>query len=202
MKFILISSENLPLEYETHIVNKLFEIGLKNFHLRKPNVDIEFYKNYLNKINSKFHSKIVIHDYYELMNEYNLKGIHFNKRNFIKYYSYLSNSYQKSISCHSFEEIEKFQKFNFDYLFISPIFNSISKENYSSNYNIDYYSNKLKSRNYNNIIALGGITFDKISLLKDAGFLGIAVLGDIWKNSVDKFEKLQTKFLKYKQLCN
>ena len=48
------------------------------------------------------------------------------------------------------------------------------------------------------IIALGGIDEDKIDMVNDSGFSGIALLGAIWQNEnpVGKFKRIKEKWLK------
>ena len=67
-----------------------------------------------------------------------------------------------------------------DYMFLSPVFDSISKRGYSSHFSLeDIKSNSgiVKDR----VFALGGVSADNIGLLPDAGFGGAAVLGFLWE---------------------
>lgn len=65
-----------------------------------------------------------------LKEEYKLKGIHLNGRN-----PNLPEGYKGhvSCSCHSLDEVKE-RKSSCDYVFLSPVFNSISKLNYNSAY--------------------------------------------------------------------
>ena len=106
-----------------------------------------------------------------------MKGIHLNKNVTI-----LPNGYEgfKTRSCHSFEEIIKY-KHEYDYLFLSPIFNSISKVGYKSGFNEEEL---LKASTDGlideKVIALGGVTFDKIPYLKRLHFGGVAMIGALY----------------------
>ena len=76
---VLISPEtDIPNEIE--ILTKLFQEGLGYYHLRKPQKDNVAYRTYLNSIESCYHNRIVLHQHHELINEYNLKGIHFQEQ--------------------------------------------------------------------------------------------------------------------------
>jgi thiamine-phosphate pyrophosphorylase len=69
-----------------------------------------------------------------------------------------------------------------DYLFISPIFDSISKIGYKSNLDFNELKECLTEIKNNNIIALGGVKMDNVLKLKNIGFESFALLGSIWNN--------------------
>ena len=80
-------------------------------------------------------------------------------------------------SCHSFDEVVRY-KHECDYLFLSPIFDSISKSGYHSNFSHDELLEASKSGVIDNrVIALGGVTFDKLPYLKSLHFGGVAMMG-------------------------
>ncbi len=193
--FILISPEK-DLKNEISILNQLFEAGLECFHLRKPTKNKEEVVAYLNQIDSKFHQKIVLHTFHELVNEFNLKGIHFSENMRIQHIDHPSkyfinlNMFGKTISS-SFHEIKEVEDcyFEFDYHFLSPVFDTISKENYHGrNFNVTEVDK--------DIIALGGITTENINQIKDLGYKGAAVLGSLWnsENPVEYFKNLRSNF--------
>jgi thiamine-phosphate pyrophosphorylase len=76
---VLISPEE-DIKNEMVILNQLFDAGLEFYHLRKPLKNIQEYSAYLNKIEIKYHNRIVVHEFHELINKYNLKGIHFQEK--------------------------------------------------------------------------------------------------------------------------
>ena len=87
--------------------------------------------------------------------------------------------------------------------FLSPIFDSISKQGYKSEFSeqLNKFTQlkpeliaAIKSKN---IIALGGINTDKIELARKVGFKGVATLGAIW-NSKDPV----AKFISMRDICN
>lgn len=97
---------------------------------------------------------------------------------------------------HSLKELEDCKE-KYDYAFLSPIFDSISKSGYKSKFDLSEIKGFLKSRS-ENIIALGGIDEDKIEIIKDLGFQGIALLGSIWHSEypVEKFKQIKVKWHK------
>jgi len=172
---IIIISNPKPIINESAIITDLFNNGLELFHLRKPFDNITTTANLLKNIPNQFHDKIIIHQHYQLTNAYELKGIHIksNDKNKLTQYKIISTSF------HSFSELTN--KNNYQYAFLSPIFNSISKDGYNSNFKITELQKAYNSGLINNkIIALGGITPDNINIIKEIGFGGAAVLGYIW----------------------
>ncbi len=178
MKLFIISSPD-NIEKETEAIHQLFENGLECLHLRKPNFTKSDYAAFLCKISRDFHAFIVIHDFFDLCNEFNLKGIHHNSRN-----QSVPDFFKgtKSRSCHSMEEILCYKN-KYDYLFLSPIFDSFSKHGY----NAAFSSKQLNKASEDKIIdkkvmALGGVNPHCINQLNRWHFGGVAVLGYLWEN--------------------
>lgn len=181
MKWIIITSPEF-LSGEATFISKLFSQGLDLLHLRKPEASLEAYKRLLLQIPKHWYSRIVLHEHFALAEKFGLHGIHLNRR-----CSQVPDSFRGSISCscHTLEEVKK-QKASKDYVFLSPIFDSISKVGYHAAFS----PTLLKQAAIENVIdekviALGGITANNISLVKEWHFGGVALLGDIWKRMSD-----------------
>lgn len=185
MKIIAITSPEV-IDADEYIIKGLIKKGIDVVHLRKPDSCIHQCRNLLAKLTDKERGKIVVHDYPELYYEFSLMGIHVNKN-----VTSLPEGYSgvKTRSCHSLEEVEMY-KDDYDYLFLSPIFNSISKKGYQSNFTDE----KLRQASRNGVIdhkviALGGVTFEKIPYLQSLKFGGVAMIGAIYDldvlNSLD-----------------
>ena len=181
MKWIIITSPEF-LSGEAIFIDKLFSQGLDLLHLRKPEASLEAYKQLLLQIPEQWHSRIVLHEHFKLAEEYKLHGIHLNRR-----CSVTPNAFHGSISCscHTIEEVIT-QKESKDYVFLSPIFDSISKVGYHAAFS----PTSLKQAAIENVIdekviALGGLTANNIPLVKEWHFGGVALLGDIWKRMSD-----------------
>ena len=195
MKLILISYPT-NIDSEHQIITHLFEQGLEYFHLRKPDFSFQNFKQYLRNIPDKYYSRIIIHSHFNLLNDYNLKGVHFNKNNIHLVREYQSMRIHKSISAHSFDELLKLDQApppappqregeHYDYAFLSPVFNSISKPNYKSKFNFEEITQFFKKTTIStDIIALGGMDIDKVELAYKMGFNGVAVSGYIWNNYI------------------
>ena len=173
MKLIAITQPSI-IEGESSYICRLFESGIDIVHLRKPDADIEQCRRLLRELSDEERRKKVIHDHHELINEFDLKGLHFNKN-----ITVVPGDYKgfKTRSCHSFEEVIKYKN-DYDYVFLSPIFDSISKVGYKSAFT-DEILREASSKNIidNKVVALGGVTFDKIPYLKELNFGGAAMMG-------------------------
>ena len=149
------------------------------FHLRKPGADIAQYSFFLERLPAKHHSRIVIHGAYCLADTYKLGGIHFPSKK-RKDALAIPVKGTKSTSCHSLRELSGLDA-SFDYAFISPVFDSISKSGYKSNISRKDLSDYLDNENRKEVIALGGIDGDRIIALQEMKKLdGVAVLGAVW----------------------
>lgn len=145
-------------------------------HVRKPGASLLNFEKLITKISPEFHPRLKIHDHHELIYKYNLGGVHLNSRNPILPKG--ANSVSKSI--HSLDEIDSLSQF--DYGFLSPVFDSISKTGYKAAFNLKKIPEFITGKN---VIALGGVTPDKIQLLKSLGFRGGAMLGYFFPQAIN-----------------
>ncbi len=188
---------------EISILKSLFNSGLQTFHIRKPGFTIYEFEKYIQQIPKEHYSKIIIHDQYELAVKYDLKGIHLTektKKNMLD--DSFCNQFQNkliSASFHNFEDIQK-ESEKYDYVFFSPVFKSISKENYSPIYSLDEIKkfillNKVSENNLPPLIALGGVEKENIYQIISSGFAGGAMLGAIWENNdpVKTFQEIYSE---------
>lgn len=176
MKLIVITTPEFMNGEET-VINRLFEAGLESLHLRKPESGENEMRSFIEKINPEFYDRITLHEHFRLADLYGIGGIHLNRRNHD-----IPSGYKGRISesCHSIDEI-KAKKGQRDYLFLSPIYDSISKKGYESGFTKEKLTEALKNGIIDNsVIALGGVTSENIHELKELGFGGAAVLGYLW----------------------
>ncbi|WP_372754145.1 thiamine phosphate synthase [Mariniflexile sp.] len=197
---VLIAPEK-DVNNEISILNRLFEAGLTHFHLRKPYKNYQAHCDYLNQIDSKYHNRIITHHFHELINNFNLKGIHFQeakrRESTLEMLTNIKTNNLISISSsfHSPQELMAC-KFNFDYHLLSPVFSSISKQGYQGQgFNVNHITNKT-------IIGLGGATYKNLFEFDKLGYKGVAVLGSIWHSEtpLERFKIMQKHFFKSKNL--
>ena len=161
---------------EADRINWPFHSGLERLHLRKPHAGRASLKELLGKIDSEFYPRMVLHDCFDLAEEFVLGGIHLNRRNPEPLPSFKGTV---SRSCHSISELGKYP--DLDYLFLSPIFPSISKSGYGDGFPIGRLRDAAEKGEINDrIYALGGISAETIPLLDGLPFGGVAVLGALW----------------------
>ena len=148
-------------------------------HLRKPEALESDIVALLESIPKVFYPRIVLHSCFHLCEQYGLRGIHLNSReNTIP--KHFSGTVSRS--CHSLAELERCNQEGYDYLTLSPIFDSISKIGYHSAFTPEMIADAANRGIINRrTIALGGVTRHVLSLLQSMGFGGAAMLGEIWK---------------------
>ena len=182
---------------ESLIVTELFKANLKLFHLRKPYASYEFLESYIASIPSIFHNRIVIHSQFGLSKKFQLKGIHLNAALRTSLQSY-SEYKICSTSFHALDEICQ-NSFRYDYVFLSPIFQSISKPGYGpsigKNELNEFFKNHRVQLTNQSIIALGGVNLLNLTELQSIGFDGAALLGAIWNggDALESFLAIQRK---------
>ena len=201
MNIIIITPEN-EVRKEMQHVNDLFKNGLQRLHLRKPGYSAEKVRRYIQDIDPKYHSRIVLAGNFELYKEFGLGGIHLStdarrSETIRKKVAYIPPALV-STSYHAWQKIVD-NDFQYGSVFISPVFDSISKKDYKAS--IDPYGaaktkQKLAERNKYcpAIIGLGGVGIKEIEALYECGFDGAGLLGTIWMsgNPVATFVKAIT----------
>lgn len=168
------------IQNEVSLWEALFLAGLDRLHVRKPQAKISELRSMLVCLPSRYHSRVVLHQYHELADEFELGGIHFksNVHNGINKTS--SATLSVSRSCHTPLEVLNYYQ-DYDYIFLSPIFDSISKKGYPSAFYPDEIATFFQDHpKIKNCIALGGISKDNIQACYKYGFKGCALLGSIW----------------------
>lgn len=199
MKPIVISNPT-NISNEHSLLNSLFDEGLEYFHLRKPGFTSQEMEAYLLKISPIHFSKIILHSHHELVDKYLLKGKHKTAANL----NAGSNNTYISTSFHTLEEMKNCDK-NYEYVFLSPVFESISKQGYKSNFSSEELNNYFSSLTKNStffhqeVIALGGINQHNALKALKMGFEGIAVLGSIWLSDkpVQTFREIYSIYKQY-----
>ncbi len=178
-QLILITKPIFFVAENTAIKKYLERPDIDFIHIRKPNATKAEVERLLQQIPSQYYNRLVLHDYYELAQQYHLHGVHLNSRNPKPPKGWLG---AVSISCHSIAELAERRKEPFAYMSLSPIFDSISKQGYRA----AFTTAELREAHEQGIIdervmALGGVTFDKLSEIQQMGFGGAMILGDAWK---------------------
>ncbi len=200
MKLLLMTTPYFFVE-EHQILNALFEEGLEGLHLRKPNAEPVYSERLLTLISEPYRKRIVVHDHFYLKNEYGLKGIHLNHRN-----PELPPKYKGHLSCtcHTAEEVKAHKKMC-DYVFLSPLYPTSTVESgvlYTPSQLRELAQQKVIDRK---VMAMGGVEFASLSQVKELGFGGAVILGDIWNkfsvHSTQDFKELIQHYRKLRRLA-
>ncbi|MDA0347481.1 MAG: thiamine phosphate synthase [Verrucomicrobia bacterium] len=199
-------TEIIVLSPETHYLDeaawvvKLFEAGLSRFHLRKPGMDDDALSQYIQGIPKEWRAKLVVHQAYDLVNQFGLGGRHI-KDDVTQlecvglWQDSCSKGQSLSRSVHRLGDLDGSLN-QWDYLFLSPVFPSISKAGYKPSWEIAELRSALLSFKRvcsTQVYALGGIEPSTISSCHEMGFDGVALLGAIWQSSnpLESFLKLK-----------
>lgn len=200
VKCIVISPPE-KVSNEIEMINLLVEEGLEYYHLRKPGMSEKEMENFIRKIPGNCRGKIVLHNHYKLVFKNKLKGIHITNKTKNKGIEKNYTQHHISISTHSLEEFYGLRPL-YSYVFLSPVFKSISKANYESQFQLNDIKTYLdKNPPDNEIIALGGIHKDNIKQVIKSGFDGFALLGGFW-NEVNRNNNLREGINLFRNIQN
>jgi thiamine-phosphate pyrophosphorylase len=167
-------------EGEAAKIAQLLQSGRADLvHIRKPRASQSEVEQLLFSIPTELYSRLVLHDHHSLAIKYGLRGVHLNSRNPEPPAGW---SGAVSISCHTLSELSECRRKPYAYMSLSPVFDSISKRGYRSAFSADDIA-AARSQGLidERVMALGGITFDRISEVTKMGFGGAMILGDAWK---------------------
>lgn len=173
----------------------MFESGLEYFHIRKPKYSKNEMIRYIELIPYIYRNRLILHTHHELAPDFSIKGIHIQDKKentttkIINYFTTQNGKPQlkpfdtlhKSCSIHSLQKLEHCEE-KFDYVFLSPVFDSISKRKYKSVFKNKNHLKTSLSLTKQKVIALGGIELSKIKEVVNLGFAGIGILGAVWNN--------------------
>lgn len=176
---IAITPEKPVADEAAKIAHLLTGGGFQRVHLRHPGADANEIATILRDVPSALLHRISVHSYNALPNHRHT-GLHLSSTDT----GALPAEGLLSKSCHSLDEIIALGG-QYDYMFLSPIFDSLSKEGYKSNFTLDA---RLKDAvSLHQVIALGGINSQNLYTVKRAGFAGAAMLGAIpWEMEIDQ----------------
>jgi len=201
MKIVAISQPKI-VENEPETIQQLFEAGLETFHIRKPRLRTQQLYDFIQKIPAQFHNRLIIHSHHRLASKFNLQGVHYTrlhleptfknwwrerKLRLLKRKLVRTSSHSKLATLYDNSEM------NFDYVFLSPIFDSITGKFQSG-----FYEDSIKAAMHKTgirIIARGGIDITRIEKVNELGFYGMALYSCLWKseNPVEEFLKIMRR---------
>lgn len=175
-----------PNEVDT--INDLFNNGLDYLHIHKPKIKkVELIK-FIEKINSKYHSKIILHQHHTLSKRFNCEFIHLNIKSFNSvfnklYFKFLKikNSILKLCSTVSPVKLSKVDTLNIDYFLVGPIFKKYSEDNVKMLFD-RFKLKKWVSASSQKCYAYGALDLSNIEQINKLGFDGIVLNSAIWRS--------------------
>lgn len=199
MQLIIVSPPGLVAEEEP-LASEMLALGLARFHVRKPGWSISQLVDYLAVIPKEYYSRLVLHSHHSLVAELGLGGAHLTTagRSAQAPRPRLRPGQTLSTSFHTLAEIRQHRR-RYDYVFLSPIFDSLSKTQYPAAFDLAEVAATLAQLRRRpgyapQVMALGGIEAHRVAAVRRAGFGGAAVLGAVWQSPdpVAAFRALQS----------
>ena len=184
---------------EDKILTTLFEEGLENLHLYKPNSAPMYSERLLTLLSDYCRKRITVHEHFYLKDEYRLKGIHIDNAT-----SELPIGYKGNVSrtCRNLDEL-KVAKKQSDYVLLRNIFDSQTNLNEKTSFSLESLKDAARHGLIDrHVYAQGGINMENLRIIKDLGFGGVVICGDLWnrfdihhgmdyKEVITEFEKLR-----------
>lgn len=198
MKLIIMTKSTFFVE-EDKILVTLFEEGMDNLHLYKPETSPVYSERLLSLIPEDYYNKITVHDHFYLKDEYRLSGIHIDTPNMTPPLNYKGHI---SRTCTKLEQLKDMKKQS-NYVFLRNIFDSQSEPDQKSNFTMNELEMAASSGLIDKkVYALGGMNMDNLQVAKELGFGGVVICGDLWnrfdihnqtdyKELINHFERLR-----------
>ncbi|MDE6668855.1 MAG: thiamine phosphate synthase [Muribaculaceae bacterium] len=178
---VVITMPDHEAEDEADRIRYMLKSGIVDrVHIRKPEWDSGRIEKLIRTIGNDLHHLLSVHSCPELLKMYPALGYHFSALRSVPSRRPSVLSY----SCHTPEEV--YQKGNeCDYVTLSPVFDSISKQGYkAAAFGADIEYTALQTTL---TVALGGVTPVHFGELRRRGYRGAAMLGYAWTTPLQKF---------------
>lgn len=192
MKLIVMTKPTFFVE-EDKILANLFEEGLENLHLYKPGSAPMYSERLLTLLGDEYHNKIAVHGHYYLKEEYHLRGIHIDDAYTEPPVGYKGNY---SRTCHAISDLKEAKK-HASYVFLHSIFDSQTNADEKASFTREELEQASRQGLIDRkVYALGGMNLDTIREIKNLGFGGVVICGDLWNRFNIHHE------IDYKELLN
>jgi len=171
---------------EEDVLEGLLEAGLQKLHIRKPGGGAER-AQLLDRLATRWASRLVLHGrqhIVQLAKGYGISQVH----------AHWGKPWEKdegvalSASLHSWDEVRSVTPGRLEYVFLSPLFDSISKPGYRAGEGILQRPAGVAPCG---VIGLGGIDVHTIGQVMEHGWDGVAVLGAIWGKRGQAIERFK-----------
>ena len=180
MKLVIMTKSTFFVE-EDKILTALFDEGMDDLHLFKPDSSPLFSERLLTLLSDEECRKITVHEHYYLKSEYRLAGIHIDQMDAEAPKGYRGHI---SRSCTNIARLKEMKK-KANYVFLQNIFNSKLIPSQQSTFTMSQLE-EAASRGLidRKVYALGGMDIDAIRTARELGFGGVVISDDLW----DRFD--------------
>ncbi len=185
LQFITHPTDKLPILDQ---IRQAVEGGCKWVQLRMKNApreEIIAVAKEAKEICKKHECILVIDDYVDIAKELELDGVHLGKNDMplTEAREFLGEEFIIGATANTFVDIEAIRHLDIDYIGLGPFRFTTTKEKLSPILGIDGYRDIIARKKAVDInlpvVAIGGITYDDIEEVMEAGVDGIAVSGSL-----------------------
>lgn len=166
---------------ELKVLLKLFENGLPAFHLRRPYWSSARFCSWIESVPAKWRSRIIVHQFPQLVRKYNLGGFHQMSGTSVSGISGMSGKVFEQ--CEDFSELQKVGK-HCRRVMLGPVFPpekydiTVPRRTLSEYAAIAAYWRKQGGNS--EVFAFGGVSAENVRRCRQAGFDGVVVVGAVW----------------------
>lgn len=207
MKLAVISPpDERPNEIAT--VGAMFAAGLERYDLRKPSWDIAHVAWWLEAIPARWRGSVFVHSHPDLAHGFRTGAIHLRDDGNAPADPglYVPRGCLTSRSCHDVAAV-KASLGRYDSLLFGPVFPSISKQGHGpvSDHVLadlrEVLAARVPAERRTEVLAIGGVTAQRLPRCRTLGFDGVAILGAVWSaaDPVAAFIEFQNACLRQTQ---
>jgi thiamine monophosphate synthase len=202
MKLVVITNP-YDIKFEIDRINRMFDEGLDELHIRKPECDMSTIKKIISQINKQYHDRIVLHSHYSLVNTFDIHKIHlghdwifnFATEFYLNKIILRGKKVSKSMTIGGCSSLYKPIK-GINELVLGPVFSRASYTMNNQQIPTDEIEKGLRHSKLP-VIALGGVTSQTLEFFKNIGFNGIAIQSGVWKSPdpVEAFLEMRDHYM-------
>ena len=184
MKIAVLSPEHDDPR-EIAVLDGMLSLGLERYHVRKPGISAEQLSAWLKKLPAAWRPHLVLHQNHELVAEFGLGGRHWRDDGNVPLRPTPRIGFT-SRSCHDLAGLRLALR-RYDAVFFGPVFPSLSKPGHLPRGEIAaskltaLLGGRSPAERRTSVMALGGVTTERLAQILALGFDGVGVLGAVWQ---------------------
>lgn len=177
---------------EVPAMRGLFEAGLERYHVRKPSWSLAELQAWITGLPAAWRPRLVLHQHHGLVDTLGLGGRHERDQG-------PAEAGSLSRSCHTASALARLMA-RYAQILFGPVFPSISKAGYGPGADMPWAGlsallHARKPAGSARVLAVGGITPERLGRCRDLGFDGVALLGAVWSepDPVEAFGRVRAE---------